>query len=560
MSKGHLLAETEPTDYRNAFNAATAQKEAVLAVARKAVVGLRTQVLEHAGIDFERRGDECKRGKSLVAPAWRARRLLVPACAALLLVAGASRARAQCQGTVSTVDVAADCTARMNTPALKTDIDPKKPYSLEELIDIAESNHPLTRIAWESAKQAAEALGVARSEYYPHLAALALAGDSRTIVPWPKALGVASGSFLLDASTLESGVELKYNVYDFGRRAGRVEASKAARLAAAATFQRVNQDVAFRVVTSYFNLITAQERLEASRQIVKTAQTTQDAAEAQFANGRATLPDVLNARAAAAQARYDLEASIGAVDSARVVLRETIGVEPSDAIVVQQPADLPLPAQVVESTASLVDKAMRQRPDLRAILEALRAANAQLKIAKAEYLPSIQFSGFAGQQALWPSTVLPGPNQVGYANAPVWGLGLSVDWTIFDGGLRRHEVQMADSKRREVENSGREKQDVIGREVWTAYVQFRTAVRQHEAAETLLTSASTSYDASLDAYRYGVKNLVDLVTAENQLAQARLAVVQSRSAVRIEAADLDYTTGNLLRQQPPVAQPIVKNP
>ncbi len=486
--------------------------------------------------------------------------LLAPICAALLLLAGASRARAQCQGTLSSTDVAADCTARNNTPALKADIDPKKAYSLEELIDVAESNNPLTRIAWESAKQAAERLGIARSEYYPHLAALALAGDERAIEPWPKPLGVANGYFLLDASTLEAGVDLRYNVYDFGRRAGRVEASKALRLAASAVFQRTNQDAAFRVVTGYFNLITSQERLEASRQIVKTAQTTQDAAEAQLANGRATLPDVLNARAAAAQARYDLEASIGAVDTARVVLRETIGVEPSDAILVEQPTNLPLPAQVAESTASLVDKAKQQRPDLRAISEKLRAANAQLKIAKAEYLPTIQFGAFAGQQALWPRTVLPAGNQVGSANASVWSVGVSANWTIFDGGLRRHEVLGAESQRREVENEKREKEDAIGREVWAAYVQFRTAVRQHEAAETLLTSASTSYDASLDAYRYGVKNLVDLVTAENQLAQARLADVQSRSAVRINASNLDYTTGNLLRRQPPVAQPATKTP
>jgi TolC family type I secretion outer membrane protein len=495
-----------------------------------------------------------------LTPDWHGRRLLVPICAALLLLAGASHVRAQCQGKLSSVDAAADCTARNNAPISKADIDPKKPYSLEELIDIAESNNPQTRIAWESAKQAAERLGMARSEYYPQLAALALAGDQREITPWPKPLGAPNGYFLLDASTLESGVELKYDVYDFGRRAGRVEASKALRLGTAAVFQRVNQDVAFRVVTGYFNLITAQERLEASHQIVKTAQTTQDAAEAQLANGRATLPDVLNARAAAAQARYDLEASIGGVDTARVVLRETIGVEPSDAILVEQPTGLPLPAEVAESTASLVDKAMQQRPDLRAISERLRAANAQLKIAKAEYLPTISFGASAGQQALWPSTNLPGPNQLGHANEAVWGVGVSAQWTIFDGGRRRDEVRMADSQRREAQHEIREKEDAIGREVWTAYVQFRTAVRQHEAAETLLTSANTSYDASLDAYKYGVKNLVDLVTAENQLAQARLAVVQSRSSVRINASNLDYTTGNLLRQQPPVAQPIVKKP
>jgi outer membrane protein TolC len=137
---------------------------------------------------------------------------------------------------------------------------------------------------------------------------------------------------------------------------------------------------------------------------------------------------------------------------------------------------------------------------------------------------------------------------------------MTVRWTIFDGGLRRNTLHLADSRRRETQDEKQQKEDAIGREVWVAYVQFRTAVRQHEAAETLLTSASTSYDASLDAYKYGVKNLVDLVTAENQLAQARLAVVQSRSAVRIDAADLDYATGNLLRQQPPVAQPSTKTP
>ena len=458
------------------------------------------------------------------------------------------------------MDAAAHCVAQNNAPVSKADIDPNKAYSLEELIDIAESNNPRTRIAWESAKQAAEHLGIARSEYYPHLAALALAGAYRQTVPWPKPLGASKGYFMIQVPTIESGVTLQYNVYDFGRRAGRVEASMALRLAAAAVFQRTNQDVAFRVVTGYFSLVTAEERLEASRQIVKTAQTTQDAAEAQYANGRATLPDVLNARAAAAQSRYDLEASIGAVDTARVVLRETIGAEPSDAIRVADPAGLPLPSEVAESTASLVDQAMKQRPDLRAISEKINAANAALKTARAEYLPEIQFSGTAGQQALWPSTNLAGPNQLGHSNEPVWSVGFSARWSIFDGGQRKNEVLMADSHRREAQDEKREKEDAIGREVWTAYVQFRTAVRQHEAAETLLTSATTSYDASLDAYRSGVKNLVDLVTAENQLAQARLAVVASRSAVRIDASNLDYSTGTLLRAQPPVAQPAENKP
>jgi len=66
VSKGQLLAEIDPTDYRNAFNAATAQKEAAKAVAEKADAGLRKQELEQARIDFERWQDEYKRMKFLV--------------------------------------------------------------------------------------------------------------------------------------------------------------------------------------------------------------------------------------------------------------------------------------------------------------------------------------------------------------------------------------------------------------------------------------------------------------------------------------------------------------
>jgi multidrug efflux pump subunit AcrA (membrane-fusion protein) len=64
--KGQLLAEIEPTDYRNEFNAATAQKEAAQAVQRRADAGVRQQELEQTRIDFERSEDEYKRMKFLL--------------------------------------------------------------------------------------------------------------------------------------------------------------------------------------------------------------------------------------------------------------------------------------------------------------------------------------------------------------------------------------------------------------------------------------------------------------------------------------------------------------
>jgi outer membrane protein TolC len=100
----------------------------------------------------------------------------------------------------------------------------------------------------------------------------------------------------------------------------------------------------------------------------------------------------------------------------------------------------------------------------------------------------------------------------------------------------------------------REKRDQTTREVWTAYIGFRTALRKQQAAVALLDSANASYSASLEAYKFGVKNLIDVVTAERQLAQARYSSVSARSQLFLEAVDLEFSTGNLLRPQPPATK------
>jgi RND family efflux transporter MFP subunit len=65
VTKGQILADLDPTDYRNAFNAASGEADAAAAVNAKANAGLRHQELEQARIDFERTQDEYQRLKYL---------------------------------------------------------------------------------------------------------------------------------------------------------------------------------------------------------------------------------------------------------------------------------------------------------------------------------------------------------------------------------------------------------------------------------------------------------------------------------------------------------------
>ena len=216
-------------------------------------------------------------------------------------------------------------------------------------------------------------------------------------------------------------------------------------------------------------------------------------------------------------------------------------------ILIDSQPNAELPELLTMSVNQLIERAMTGRPDLQAQALEIRAADAAVRAAKAAYRQTIGFSGTLAQTAIWPTSSY---GVLGSANKPTWMAGVSIDWRLFDGGARKNQLAEAESKRREAKDEMTEKHDEATRQVWTAYISFRTALRKEDAAVALLESANSSYSASLDAYKYGVKNLIDVLTAERQLAQARLSSVSARSQLLLEAVDLEFVTGNLLRKQP----------
>ena len=185
-------------------------------------------------------------------------------------------------------------------------IEPDKAYSLPELIDLAEAHNPETRVAWENARAQAAALGIARSELYPTLSAVALAGrGSRAEVP----LGTRFYRHTIPADQVS--LDLNYTIFDFGARRGRIAAESARVLAANFEFNDVHRKLIFQVQQAYYRLLNASAQDTAARASLANAEAVQQAAEERLRNGLATLPDVLEARSATAQSQYDLQAVLG---------------------------------------------------------------------------------------------------------------------------------------------------------------------------------------------------------------------------------------------------------
>jgi outer membrane protein len=188
----------------------------------------------------------------------------------LSLFVSVRETRGQCAGNVYSPGAAADCAARETPHEGPIVLDPAHSYTLPELIEIAEHHNPNTRIIWERAKQRAGELGLARSVYYPELEGLAVFGDQRLINPFPKPIA-PRGYTLVEVPVVQPEVTLQYLIFDFGKRGATLDSARAEKLAAGADFIQVNQALAFRVASSYYLLVTAQERLQASQETLRTA-------------------------------------------------------------------------------------------------------------------------------------------------------------------------------------------------------------------------------------------------------------------------------------------------
>jgi outer membrane protein len=417
-------------------------------------------------------------------------------------------------------------------------LDPAKSYSLAELIDVAESHNPETRAAWERARAQAAALGVARSELYPTLAAAALSQTSRSRILF------AEQFVRQTLQEFEAALDLSYTIFDFGARGGRIDAASARVLAANFAFNDTHRAVISQVEQVYYRLLNTIGQGDAARASLANAQAVQQAAEERLDQGLATMPDVLEARSATAQADYDLQAVVGAEEIARGDLATAIGAAATAAIRVQSLDQVPVPDSIGETVEQAIDRALAQRPDLLQQVAGLRSTRARVKEARAAYYPALSLDASPALASLH-GVQRPAPWE--HTTDLVGGVSLSLQWPVFDGGARRNRLAQAraDVRAAEAETNGLRNQ--IADEVWTAYANLTTAFRQRRAAIALLASADQSYASALEAYNYGLRNVLDVTAAQRTLAQARSAEVLARTQVLGALADLAFRTGDAVQ-------------
>jgi outer membrane protein len=420
-------------------------------------------------------------------------------------------------------------------------IDGEHVYSLGELIDIAESNSPTTQGAWNRAKANAASVGIATSELYPTI----IAKVSGTTYLNPQLFGP---SFVLqDWGIFGTEVRLAYTLVDFGARRTEITAAQARLVAANLSFNNAHLDLIQQVSEAYFSLLKARGLREAAEVSLNDAKTTEIAAQERRNNGLATVPEVLEAKAATARAAYDLQSAIGAERVEIGNLARAITANPVKPLEVEPLDQLRIPDKLDQSVEDAISTAFKDRPDLQADEARVRAAQDEIKHAHASYYPSLTFDGSKGwirgfgEQYGYPGT---------YAHTPTYDATVGLKWTVFDGLRRENSISRAKAEERAATEEVRDRQDEITDQVWSDYANAVTALEERQAAAALLSASSESYSAALESYKAGVRSILDVLAAEDALAQARAIDVTARTQVLQTFTDLDFRTGDLLLNHP----------
>ena len=409
--------------------------------------------------------------------------------------------------------------------------------TLPELINLAEQRNPATRLAWEQARIRAAKLGIARSEWYPTLAALAVASTARVRVL------LNSQFYRQTYGNFAPELHAEYLILDFGGREQAIDEAKWNLLAADLNFNDAHRRVIFGVMKAYYRLLNAGSLRVAAEANLKNARADEADAAARLEHGLATKPDLLEAQAARAQAEYDVQAAVGNEEIARGALATAMELPPETDLRVAEVNTLAVPAKLADTVREETERALGERPDMKALLARMKAADAAIGRQRSTLLPTLRLGGNAGETRQYGQQDMLPP---GYAGGETWDAELELRWTLFDGGRREQELAQAHAEKAVTQAQIDALRDRIADDVWNAYAEAETALRQRAAAQALVTATRESYAATRESYNDGVRNILDVIAAQKAVAQAEAEDVTARTEVLLQVANLAFQTGDLL--------------
>ena len=393
--------------------------------------------------------------------------------------------------------------------------------TLDEALATALKNHPQVVEARENLAGAEARTGQALAGYYPQVS---IAAD------WSKGRSYLTPLERVKSTEVHTdALYLKQTIYDFGRTAGAVDASRGNRDAADLALDITRQDLAQRVRSAFYLVLAAEKQVVAVRETVKARGEVQRQAQEFFREGIRAKVDLARAEAnfftaKTALIRAENNSEIARVELANAMglpsLGETLLVEPS-------PAALPLPDR-----GEVQQESLRNRAELRQLAALKAAATGDLRSARSGYLP-----------------VLSGTAALGYADRDfpptgnVWAVGLNLTMPLFSGFSTVEQVREARANIGSIEaRQGYLRLQII-KEAESAWLGAKEAAARMVSTEKEVAAANEGQALAEGRYQEGVGSIIEVTDAQTLALDAQTAHIQASYDYYTSLARLDRAVG-----------------
>lgn len=324
-----------------------------------------------------------------------------------------------------------------------------------------------------------------------------------------------------------------YDVFRGGAKFHELAGAGAAVDGAAAGELQARYQTALATESDYYDVIAQRQLLTVSEERVRRATEQFSVARARVLSGAAVQSDSLQLLLELTRAQVNELVQRAALTISRLQLGRRIGRDgPVDAAQPEtvQFQELPL------SLSSAVAEATRTSPALLVARAQQRLAETAFKTERATYLPRLSL--FATWQGFDEDLIPDATNRT--------VIGASLSLPLFDGGARELRVFRAGTARRVADAEAADALRAAARDVTEAYETHTTARAASVLAERGVTVARENLRVQMERYTGGATTIIELITAQVDLAEAESVLVQARFATRLALAGIEAILGRRL--------------
>jgi outer membrane protein len=297
--------------------------------------------------------------------------------------------------------------------------------------------------------------------------------------------------------------------------------------------ERREQEVIFQTARAYYEVLLAEAELEVVRAALRAADANRALARDRFEMGLAVESDVLSADVRLAGLKEQEIVAVNAVELAKAGLNEVMGRSLDDALeVTPHVAERPPTSEEPNNLGTL---ALTTRPDYLGLGLEEQARARGIDAAQAELFPTV--SATASYELNNLEVVTKGQDS--------WFLGLVLQWNLFNGFGDRARIAEARARLAETRAVRDGMSNRIRLEVKEALLRLRSATGRIGVARRAVAQAEDSLRIVKDRYDGGLTTIVDLLSTEASLTEARARLTRALYDRNVADAGLQLALGTI---------------